>query len=71
MYSVPLQGVASYTVRAGPKKIVQFREQSNSLDEEMVALAKPKRLNPMSSPAILFMALLVDRCQIPKQRTQR
>ncbi|KAK0617923.1 hypothetical protein B0T17DRAFT_618573 [Bombardia bombarda] len=32
---VPLQGMASYTVTAGPNKVVQFREQSNSLDEKM------------------------------------
>lgn len=37
---VPLQGMASYTVRAGPDKVVQFREQSNSLDERTLALAR-------------------------------
>lgn len=35
---VQLQGVASYTVRAGAK-VVQFREEGNSLDEGMLALA--------------------------------
>lgn len=39
VHPVPLQGMASYTVVAGPK-VVQFREQSNSLDEGTVALAR-------------------------------
>ncbi|RMI95611.1 hypothetical protein CDV36_016389, partial [Fusarium kuroshium] len=38
-HPVPLQGMASYTVTVGPK-VVQFREQSNSLDEGTVALAR-------------------------------
>ncbi|KAH6630543.1 hypothetical protein B0J18DRAFT_421463 [Chaetomium sp. MPI-SDFR-AT-0129] len=37
---VSLQGVTSYTVTAGPSTIVQFREQSSSLNEAMMALAK-------------------------------
>ncbi|KAK4145000.1 uncharacterized protein C8A04DRAFT_27248 [Dichotomopilus funicola] len=37
---VPLQGVTSYTVTAGPITIVQFREQGSSLNEGMMALAK-------------------------------
>lgn len=40
VYPVPLQGMGSYTVKAGPDRIVQFREQSNSLDEEKLALAR-------------------------------
>ncbi|KAK1768717.1 hypothetical protein QBC33DRAFT_577188 [Phialemonium atrogriseum] len=40
VHPVPLQGMASYTVRAGSNKVVQFREQSNSLNEGMVALAR-------------------------------
>lgn len=35
---VQLQGMMSYTVRAG-NKIVQFREQGNSLDEDMAGMA--------------------------------
>ncbi len=40
VHPVPLQGMASYTVTTGPNKVVQFREQSNSLNEETVALAR-------------------------------
>lgn len=40
VHPVPLQGMASYTVTAGPNKVVQFREQSNSLDEGTMALAR-------------------------------
>ncbi|KAK7414965.1 hypothetical protein QQZ08_012467 [Neonectria magnoliae] len=40
VHPVPLQGMASYTVTAGPNKVVQFREQSNTLDEGTVALAR-------------------------------
>lgn len=40
VHPVPLQGMASYTVTAGPNKVVQFREQSNSLNEGTVALAR-------------------------------
>lgn len=36
---VPLQGVFSYTLTAGPGKIVQFRIQSSQLDMETMALA--------------------------------
>lgn len=48
---VPLQGMASYTVTAGPNKVVQFREQSNSLDEEMVALARAAHPDVVASCA--------------------
>lgn len=37
---VPLQGASSYTVRAGPGKIVQFREPDSALDEKTLALAR-------------------------------
>lgn len=37
---VPLQGMASYTVIANQSKIVQFREQTNLLDMEIMRLAK-------------------------------
>ena len=37
---VSLKGMASYTVTAGPDKVVQFREQTNLLDERIVALAR-------------------------------
>lgn len=37
---VPLQGASSYTVRAGPDKIVQFREPGSTLDEKTLALAR-------------------------------
>ncbi|KND92257.1 hypothetical protein TOPH_02972 [Tolypocladium ophioglossoides CBS 100239] len=40
VHPVSLQGMASYTVTAGSNKIVQFREQNNSLDEGTLALAR-------------------------------
>lgn len=39
-YPVPLQGANSYTVKAGPDKVVQFCEQTNALNEETLALAR-------------------------------
>ncbi|KAI0407512.1 hypothetical protein F4802DRAFT_605639 [Xylaria palmicola] len=51
VHPVPLQGMASYTVRAGPNKVVQFREQSNSLNEGTVALARAAHPDVVASCA--------------------
>lgn len=63
---VPLQGMASYTVTAGPNKVVQFREQSNSLNEGMIALARAAHPDVVAS--CTFHGLIGGSPSDPKEK---
>ncbi|KAI1169846.1 hypothetical protein F4777DRAFT_584509 [Nemania sp. FL0916] len=66
IHPVPLQGMASYTVTAGTHKIVQFREQSNSLDEGTLTLARAAHPDVVAS--CTFHGLIGESPADPKAK---